>query len=155
MIEMPSEADIRCSAETIFDLIIDFDGQDRWLARSSAFHGTHEISSNPVGLGTTYREPGPFGVRHGEVTEFERPTRITFHQPMTLKLHAGVLDVTVRYTLTAGSSSTHARRVVTLGIPWPLRVLQPVLAREFRVESGRTLLALKAYADKLPGGAVP
>jgi len=149
MVELPAAADIRCSAETIFDLIIDFPGQARWLTKSSAFHGTTAVSSNPVGLGTTYSEPGPFGVRHGEVTEFERPTKVTFHQPMTLKLRSGTLEVTVRYTLTPGSDSTHVIRVVTLGIPWTLRLFQPILAREFRVESGRTLLALKAYADKV------
>jgi hypothetical protein len=147
--EMPSEADIHCSAETIFDLIVDFPGQHRWLTKSSSFRGTNDISSNPVTLGTTYREPGPFGIRHGEVTECERPTKVTFHQPMTLKLHSGTLDVTVRYTLSPGSGSTHVNRVVTLGIPWALRLFQPILAREFRVESRRTLLALKAYADKL------
>src|SRR5260370_1889732 len=86
MVELPAAADIRCSAETIFELIIDFPGQARWLTKSSAFHGTHEVSSGPVGLGTTYTEPGPFGVRHGEVTELERPTKATFHHPMTLKL---------------------------------------------------------------------
>jgi hypothetical protein len=149
MVEMPSEASIQCSAETIFDLIIDFRGQDRWLAKSSAFHGTNEISSNPVTLGTTYREPGPFGVRNGEVTEFERPTKVTFHQPMTMKYNLGTVDVTVRYSLTPGSGSTHVKRVVSIGIPWPLRLFQPLLAREFRTESGRSLLALKAYADTL------
>src|SRR5712664_3115768 len=102
MIEMPSEADIHCSAETVFDLITDFRAQDRWLMKSSAFHGTNDVSSNPVSLGATYREPGPFGVRNGKVVEFERPTKITFHQPMTLKLRSGTLDVTVRYTLTPG-----------------------------------------------------
>jgi len=150
MVEMPSEADILCSSDAIFDLITDFGGQHRWLTKSSAFRGTANISANPVTLGTTYREPGPFGVRNGTVTEFERPTKITFHQPMTMKLNSGTLDVTVRYTLTPGVGSTHVRRVVTLGIPWSLRLFQPLLKREFRVESGRTLLALKAYADKLP-----
>jgi hypothetical protein len=29
---------------------------------------------------------GPLGVRSGTVREFERPMRITFHQPMTMKL---------------------------------------------------------------------
>jgi uncharacterized protein YndB with AHSA1/START domain len=148
-VEIPSEADIRCPAEKIFDLIIDFRGQDRWLTRSSAFHGTGEISSDPVTLGTTYREPGPFGVRNGRVTEFERPTKITFHQPMTMKLHSGTVDVILRYTLTPGADSTHVTRVVTLGIPWSLKLVQPLLVRAFRVESPRTLLALKAYADKL------
>ena len=149
MTEIPSEADIRCPAEKIFDLIIDFRGQDRWLTRSSAFHGTNEISSNPVTLGTTYREPGPFGVRNGTVTEFERPTKITFHQPMTMKLHSGTVDVILRYTLAPGADSTHVTRVVTLGVPRSLKLVQPLLVRAFRVESARTLLALKAYAGKL------
>jgi uncharacterized protein YndB with AHSA1/START domain len=147
--DIPAQADIHCPAEKIFDLIIDFKGQDRWLTKSSAFHGTTEISSDPVALGTTYREPGPFGVRNGTVTEFERPAKITFHQPMTIKLHAGIVDVTLRYTLTPAGDSTHVTRVVTIGIPGSLKLIQPVLIRAFRVESGRTLIALKAYADTL------
>jgi uncharacterized protein YndB with AHSA1/START domain len=149
MPEIPSQADIRGPAEKIFDLITDFKGQDRWLAKSSSFRGTGEISSDPVTLGTTYREPGPFGVRNGTVTEFERPTKITFHQPMTMRLHAGTVDITLRYTLTPGTDGTHVKRVVTIGIPWSLRLMRPVLVRAFRAESGRTLLALKAYADTL------
>jgi hypothetical protein len=150
VIDIPSEAEIQCSAEKIFDLIIDFRGQGRWLPQSSAFHGTTEISTDPVALGTTYREPGPLGVRNGTVTEFERPAKVTFHQPMTMRLRAGIIDVTLRYTLTPRTGSTHVRRVVTLGIPWSLRLLQPVVVHSFRTESGRTLLALKAYADKPP-----
>ena len=125
--------------------------QDRWLTLSSAYHGTREISSDPVTLGTTYREPGPFGVRHGRVTESGRPAAITCHQPMTMRLHAGTVDVVMRYTLTPADGVTRVRRVVTLGIPWSLKLVQPVLIREFRTESTRTLLALKAYADTLPG----
>jgi len=66
MTEIPSEADIHCPAEKIFDVIIDFRGPDRWLTKSSAFRGASKISSNPVTLGTTYCEPGPFGARNGE-----------------------------------------------------------------------------------------
>ena len=149
MTEIPAEADIRCPAETIFDVIVDFRGQDRWLKPSSSYHGTVEVSSDPVMLGTTYREPGPFGVRHGRVTEFERPTAITFHQPMTMRLRAGTVDVVMRYTLTPVDGITRVRRLVTLGIPRSLKLVQPVLIRAFRTESRRTLLALKAYADKL------
>jgi uncharacterized protein YndB with AHSA1/START domain len=149
MSEIPAEADIRCPAEKIFDVIIDFGGQDRWLTPSSAYHGTLEVSSDPVTLGTTYREPGPFGVRHGRVTEFEWPTAITFHQPMTMRLRAGTVDVLMRYTLTPVDGGTCVRRVVTLGIPWSLKLVQPVLIRAFRTESSRTLRALKAYAGTL------
>jgi hypothetical protein len=46
-----------------------------------------------VTLGTTYCEPGPFGARNGTVTEFERPTKITFRQPMTMKLEGSVASL--------------------------------------------------------------
>lgn len=84
-IDIPCQADIHGPAEQIFDLIIDFRGQDRWLGRSSAFRGTTQISADPVSFGTTYLEPGPLGVRNGEVTELERPARVTFRQPMTMR----------------------------------------------------------------------
>ena len=98
--------------------------------------------------GGSHRQPTPAAT--GTVTEFERPSNITFHQPMTLRLHSGTVDVTLRYTLTPNAGSTRVSRVVTLGIPWSLRLLQPILVREFRRENGRTLLALKAYADEHP-----
>jgi len=148
-IELPCEAEIRCSAETIFDLIVDFSAQERWLGKSSAFRGTHEISSDPVVLGTTYREPGPLGVRNGEVVEFERPTRVAFHQPMTGRFHSGTIDVLMAYTLTPGSASTHVHRLVTIDIPPTLALVRPIIVRAFSHESRRTLLALKTYADTL------
>ena len=148
-IELPSEADVHCAPATIFDLIVDLRGQERWLGKSSSFRGTHEISSGPVVLGTTYREPGPFGVRNGTVTEFMRPTTVAFHQPMSGRFHTGTIDVLMRYTLAPGAGVTHVRRVVTLEIPGSLKLLQPVLVRAFAHESRRTLLALKAYADTL------
>jgi hypothetical protein len=89
-------------------------------------------------------------VRNGTVIELERPTKVTFHQPMTVKLRAGVVDVTVRYTLTLQGERTHVRRVVSIGIPRMLWLVRPLVVRSFRVESARTLVALKAYADKLP-----
>src|SRR5580700_7147905 len=125
MIDIPSEADIRCTAEKIFDLIIDFRGQDRWLPHSSAFHGTAEISADPVTLGTTYLEPGPFGVRNGTVTEFERPGKITFHQPMTMRLHSGTLDVTLRYTLTPNAGWAHVIPVLPGRAAYVVAALRP------------------------------
>jgi hypothetical protein len=149
MSEIQLEAHVHCSPEALFDVIIDLRGQGRWLPESSAFHGTREISSDPVAVGTTYHEPGPFGVRHGTVTELERPVKVTFHQPMAMKLRLGTIDVLMRYYLTAQGASTHVQRVVTLEVPWPLKLVQPLLVRSFRVENQRTLLALKAYADTL------
>jgi uncharacterized protein YndB with AHSA1/START domain len=147
-----SEADVGCPAERVFDTILDFEGQERWLGKSSAFRGTTAISSNPAVLGTTYREPGPLGVRNGTVTECERPTRITFHQPLTLKLGLGTIDVLVHITLTARGDGTHIHRLVTFAIPWPVKLAQPLVVLGFRRENARALRALKAHADTLGAG---
>ncbi len=155
VVELPAEADIGCPAEVIFDLIVDLDGQGRWLGKSSAFRGTVGLSENPAKLGTTYREPGPLGVRNGTVTEYDRPTKVTFHQPMTLKMGLGVVDITMRYTLDpAAGGVTHVRRSVAVAVPSRLRLLQPMVVKATRHESGRTLAALKTYAETFGGGGV-
>jgi uncharacterized protein YndB with AHSA1/START domain len=147
MTELRFDADINGPAEKIFGLIIDLGAQNRWLSHSSSFRGTTLLSQGPVTLGSRYRESDPFGIRNGTVTEFEPPAKVTFHQPMTLRLRAGTIDVTVTYTLTPAAGLTHVTRSVTLGIPRRLRLVQPLLVRAFRNESSRTLLALKAHAD--------
>jgi hypothetical protein len=77
MIELPCAADIRCSAETIFDLIVDLGGQERWLGKSSSFRGTHEV---PRSL----RLLRPVLVR-----AFAHESRRTL---LALKAHADTLD---------------------------------------------------------------
>lgn len=148
MTELKLEADIDGPAEKIFDLITDFGGQDRWLPRSSSFRGTTLMSDGPVTLGSRYRESDPFGIRNGTVTEFEPPAKVTFRQPMTLRLHAGTIGVTVAYTLTPAAGLTHVTRIVTLEIPRSLRLARLPLIRAFRRESTRTLLALKTHAGQ-------
>jgi uncharacterized protein YndB with AHSA1/START domain len=147
--EIAHEAEIDCDAERIFDLIADFGGQARWLRKSSAYRGTLDISSDPVTLGTTYREPGPLGVRNGEVAEFERPAKLAFHQPMTMRFGLGTVEIMMRYALTAQGERTHVRRAVTFEFPGLLKPVGPVAALLFKRESGRTLRALKSYADGL------
>ena len=149
MTRIRQEAEIDAPAERIFAAIVDFRGYDRWLTTSSVFEGISDISSDPIALGTTWSEPGPNGVRRGTVTEFEAPTRVTFHQPMTMSPRfLGVIDITVSVTLTpATPTSVLVRRVVMIGIPLPLKLVQPLVVRQFRIESGRTLLALKDFAE--------
>src|SRR5258708_37035551 len=92
---------IEGSAETVFALIADLAHYDRWLPGSKAFGTITQISPLPVGLGTTYIDAGPAGTRHGEVTEYDPPTRISFHQPMQVKqrLLTGTIDIHLRHTL--------------------------------------------------------
>ncbi len=149
IVEIPLQAEVQCSVERIFEVIADLNGQDRWLDRSTVFRGTVDVSDNPVRLGSTYREPSPQGVRHGEVTEFEPPVRITFHHPLNVRPF-GRIDFVQRYTLEPLGNSTLVRRVSVVGIPAYLRPAARIIVRTTTRESGRTLTALKAYCESLP-----
>ena len=112
MTEIQYETEVHCTAEKIFDVIVDLRGYDRWLTTTKDYLGITDISSDPVALGTTYVEPGPKGVRHGTVTELGPPTQVAFHQPMTMKPRfLGIIDIHVRYTLTPKAASTHVREL--------------------------------------------
>ena len=149
IVEIPLQAEVKCAAERIFEVIADLNGQDRWLERSTVFRGTVDVSENPVQLGSTYREPSPQGVRHGEVTEFEPPVRITFHHPLSLRPF-GHIDFVQRYTLEPLGETTLVRRVAVVCIPAYLRPVARIILSTTTRESGRTLTALKVYCESLP-----
>jgi uncharacterized protein YndB with AHSA1/START domain len=151
MVRLSLENEIHSSAETVFDAIVDLRGYGRWLSSSSAYAGTTEISTDPIAAGTTYVEQGPNGVRHGSVTELRAPERVAFHQPMTMKPRLlGVIDILVTFTLTPTPAGVHVGRVVDLTIGWPLKLAQPLVLRQFRQESERTMRALKDFAESRP-----
>lgn len=133
MIEISSQVDVDYPAEEIFDLIIAFNAQGNWLSKSLSFRGTVDVSPGPITLGTTYREPGLFGVRRGTVVQFDRPTEIAFHQPMKMRF-GGTIDVMVQYELTPADTSTRVQRAVTLQISWPLKAAQSLIVRAFRAK---------------------
>jgi uncharacterized protein YndB with AHSA1/START domain len=117
VVELKFEAEIRSSAERVFSLLAELRDYNRWLPGSSAFHGTVSISEGPIAVGTTYVEPGPLGTRHGVVTAMDRPTRLAFEQPMTLKPpFLGVIGIKLFHTLTPKRSSVHLLLALQL---WP------------------------------------
>ena len=151
MVELKFESEIRASAERVFSLLADLRDYDRWLPRSSAFRGTAAISEGPVAAGTTYVEPGPLGTRHGTITRMDRPTRLAFEQPMTLKPRAlGVIGIKLFHTLTPRGPSVHLLRALELS-PWgPVRFAMPFVVAMFRVENERMMRTLKTYAEANP-----
>ena len=149
MIALHWETEIRGSAERIFALLADLRGYDRWLPGSSAFRGTNSISAGPIGVGTTYVEPGPLGVRHGRVTEFVPPTRLAFEQPMTLRPNAmGVLGIRLFVNLMPGADGVHVRRDLQLDPQGPVKLIMPLVLRAFRAENERMMRVLKDYAER-------
>jgi len=138
------------TTETIFALLADLSHYDRWLPGSEAFGAITEITPLPVGLGTTYVDAGPTGTRHGKVTEYDPPTRISFHQPMQVKQRGltGTIDIHLRHTLEPVGQMIRVNRELTLHIHGLLKVAQPFVIAAFRKENERMLLALKQYVEK-------
>jgi carbon monoxide dehydrogenase subunit G len=137
-------ATIAGSAESIFAVIADLAGYHRWLPGSDAFGAITEISSEPIGLGTTYVDAGPSGKRYGSITEYKRPTNIAFHQPMDVSgLLRGTIDITASYTLEPAQGGTRVIRDIVFQPHGLLRLAQPIIVSGFRRENKRVLAALK------------
>lgn len=147
-------AQIEGSPQTIFDLLADLPNYGRWLAPSQAFGATTQVVPYPVQAGTTYLDVGPAGNRPGQVTEYDPPTHLGFHQTMLVQrgpLTANI-DVQIRYTLEPVDRSTRVTRALDLSIeiPGPFSVAEPLLRWIFRKENTRLLAELKRYVEAQP-----
>jgi uncharacterized protein YndB with AHSA1/START domain len=154
VIELRWETDINASADRVFSVLADLRDYDRWLPRSTAFNGTTTISEGPIGVGTAYVEPSMLGTRNGTVTEYVRPTRLDFEQPMSLKPRAlGVVGIRLSHTITAGPGSVHLVRVLQLSPRGLVKYAMPLVVPAFKAENERMMRTLKAYAESAAGNA--
>jgi uncharacterized protein YndB with AHSA1/START domain len=148
MAELFFESEIQASAERVFSLLVELRDYDRWLPRSSAFHGTNKISDGPIKVGTTYVEPGPFGTRHGIVTRLIPPTHLDFEQPMTLRPRfLGVIGIKLFHRLTPGGDHVHVFRRLELLPKGTIKLAMPLVVSAFRSENERMMETLKAFAE--------
>ena len=149
MPDLSFEIEIAARADTVFALLADLRGYDTWLPRSRAFHGTSSISDGPITVGTSYIEQSPFGTRRGRVTAFERPFRLDFVQPMTLRPAAlGMVDISVYHELTSRKEATVVKRNVLLEAKGAVRMFMPIVTRAFLDENRRMLQQLKLTAER-------
>jgi uncharacterized protein YndB with AHSA1/START domain len=149
MTQIECHIDVDASPKTVFDLLSDLHGYDRWLPAAADYQGTSEISPPPVSVGTTYVEHSGRGVRHGIVTVLDRPKVIAFRQPMTLHPRvAGTIESTVTLSVAQRGDGARVTRIVELGLPWQLAILRSLVIGRYRRESERMLHALKAYAER-------
>jgi len=152
MAAIHATTDINAPAQKVFDAVTDLQSYSKWLPDSGIFKGTTEISESPVKLGTTYIESTPGGVRSGKVIEFERPSKVVFHQPMKLNpaSEGHVIDIKVEVTLKENRRVTTLERDVYLGFPEPLQPLKEAWDKGAGEEGVRVLDLLKKYVESLP-----
>ncbi len=144
--------EIAANADRIFSLLAQLRDYDRWLPRSSAFHGASSISDGPINVGTTYTEESPFGICRGVVTAYDPPTQLDFHQPMTLRpALLGWIDILVSHVLTQSGQITRVQRCIELSPGGLARLFMPIIACLFSVENRRMCDRLKIVAEAEAG----
>jgi uncharacterized protein YndB with AHSA1/START domain len=145
--------DINAPSQKVFDVITDLQSYAQWLPDSTAFKGTTEVSESPVKLGTTYIEASPSGIRNGKVIEFSPPSKVVFHQPMTLNPASDgvVVDIKVEVILKEQRKGVATvERNVYLGLPESLLPLKEAFDKGASEEGVRTMNLLKERVESLP-----
>src|SRR4051812_35222177 len=66
----------------VFARLSDLDGYRTWMHRTGLFRRSGQTSDGPVGLGTAYFDATRMGTFHGEVSDYEPPTRIGFRETL-------------------------------------------------------------------------
>ena len=142
---------INAPPQAVFDRIADFAHYDQWLPPSGMYKSVMQVSANPVHMGSTYVDKGTRSTMYGQVTAYQPPQLITFHQVTQIKLFGLVLaglEVTIAYQLMANAGGTNLTRDVTVQGSGLMALLQSRLLPGIAAESQRILAALKSGLEK-------
>jgi uncharacterized protein YndB with AHSA1/START domain len=138
--------------EQVFERATDLSQYADWMPHNGVFRNCSHMSEGPVRLGTTYVDQGRMGSFRGEVSEFERPSRVVYTE--TLRWF-GALAVVVRieYAFSPGPGGTAVHHVAESELHGIFRLMRPMVAVIGRGERQRTVTALKRSVESDTSGA--
>ncbi|KAH8176904.1 polyketide cyclase / dehydrase and lipid transport domain-containing protein [Sarocladium implicatum] len=148
---------IAAKPDTVFALIIDLPGYNKWLPHSTAYKGTTEVSDAPIVVGSKYVEKSPAGTRYGEVSELDfAKRRVAFKQPMRLaiglelqiRVDMEVKEARAETNSSVGDVSSVVERTVGLEFPWYMVPVAGVVRGQFEEEIKRTMTEMKHYLER-------
>ena len=142
IVRYQSEVVIGRPIDEVFDRLADLSAYQGWMHRSGLFRHCDVTSGDQTAAGTTYADATRMGTFHGEVTDFERPTRIAFRE--TLRWFGRPMSqARPEFDLEANGTSTVVRHVAEGELYGPMRLMKPGAALMARMERGRTLRSLQ------------
>jgi uncharacterized protein YndB with AHSA1/START domain len=130
----------------VFDLLADLPRYADWMHHDGLFRRCTPTSEPPVHQGTTYRDSTRMGTFEGEVTVYEAPTRLAFHE--TLRWFGSPMsEARPEYLLEPDGEATIVHHVAVGELHGPMRLMKPVAGRMARRERSRTLRSLEQAWD--------
>jgi uncharacterized protein YndB with AHSA1/START domain len=126
----------------VFARLADLDGYRTWMRRTGLFRRAGKTSDGPVARGTAYFDATRMGTFHGEVTEYEPPTRIGFRETLRW-FGTDLMEARPRFALEADGGKTNVHHVADGELFGIMRLMKPVAAVLARSERTRTIEALR------------
>jgi uncharacterized protein YndB with AHSA1/START domain len=127
--------------EEVFARLADLPEYSRWMHRTGLFRRCDQTSDGPVEKGTGYFDATRMGTYHGEVTDFEPPSRIGFRESM--RWFGAVMEARPEYFLEADNGRTIVHHVAEGELFGWTRLMKPAAALMARSERSRTLKSLR------------
>jgi uncharacterized protein YndB with AHSA1/START domain len=128
--------------EEVFARLADLPGHSTWMHRTGMFRRCGQTSDGPLGKGTAYFDATRMGTYRGEVTSFERPSRIGFRETLRW-FGSAVAEARPEYVLEADQERTIVHHVAEGELFGWMRLMKPAAALMANSERSRTLASLK------------
>ena len=113
-----------------------------WMHRTGMFRRCGQTSDGPLGEGTTYFDATRMGTYRGEVTSFERPSRIGFRETLRW-FGSAVTEARPEYFLETDREKTIVHHVAEGELFGWMRLMKPAAALLAKSERARTLESLR------------
>jgi uncharacterized protein YndB with AHSA1/START domain len=138
----------------VFARLADLDGYRTWMRRTGLFRRTGQTSDGPLGRGTAYFDATRMGTFHGEVNDYEQPTRIGFRETLRW-FGSDLMEARPEYILEADRDKTIVHHIADGELFGMMRLMKPVAALLARSERGRTVQSLKRSLESDQGSRRP
>jgi uncharacterized protein YndB with AHSA1/START domain len=133
---------IKMPMDKVFERLVDISGYSKWMPKSGIFIKSGQTSAGPVDKGTTFYDKGRMGTFKGEISDFERPTKIAFRESVRWLGMKG-MEARPSYRLEAVDGGTRVHHVSEGQFYGMFNLMQPMAAVIGRGERKRVLNALK------------
>jgi uncharacterized protein YndB with AHSA1/START domain len=131
----------------VFARLADLDGYGTWMRRTGLFRRSGQTSDGPLGPGTAYVDATRMGTFHGQITDYQPPSRIGFRETLRW-FGSDLMEARPDYFLEADRGRTIVHHVAEGDLFGLMRLMKPVAALLARSERTRTVESLRRSLER-------
>ena len=126
----------------VFARLADLDAYGSWMHRTGLFRRAGKTSHNNLGPATAYFDATRMGTFHGQITDYQQPSRIAFSETLRW-LGADLMEARPAYRLEADGDKTIVHHIAEGELFGLMRLIKPIATLLARSERTRTLESLR------------